>query len=129
MAAGSPEQPAPQFSGMNLPPGVQIIKIDDLDIPKAEGPPKPIAEIKMSPGDLQKLGKLVQEEDLATQAAKKASRRRDLFCVDLEKAYALMGKVWRVNFDKRSIEVIGEREMPNVPDNAKDPLPDLRGPV
>lgn len=67
---------------------------------------------KLNPKDLKKLRKLIDEEKAAQEALRQASRRRDLFCVDLEKEYGLNGWAWTVDLDKAIIQITGPRKKP-----------------
>lgn len=97
--------PAPEFSGMAIPTGIRITPIE-----KPAEEPKPVIKLKSS--ETKRFKKLLYEENTAVAAAKDASRRRDLFCVDLERDYGLNGSVWTVDLEKGTITVTGKRPSP-----------------
>ena len=113
MASG--KLPVPEFSGMVLPP-TQNIKIIPFGSPEPNAggdkfepklPEKPPVKLKSS--DLRKLKTLFQDEKVAVAAAKEAIRKRDLFCVDLETQYGLIGSEWTVDFSNGVVTITGKK--------------------
>lgn len=64
--------------------------------------------IVLDQSEVKRLKKLLEEERQAVEDAKEAARRRDQFCLALEKRYNIVGYKWNVDFEKQSIDV-GEK--------------------
>jgi len=60
--------------------------------------------------DFRKLSLLIREEEEAREQLNTAFKRRDKFCVELEKKHCLSGFSWEVDHKKGAIVVTGKRE-------------------
>ena len=94
-------------------PSGQIIGFSGFD----QKPPPPLAapqptalpQLRLPRNDAQKLQKLVYEENDCVEAARKAVKRREAFCLQLEKKMGIADKAWKVDFQRGMLIVTGDK--------------------
>ena len=97
------DQPSGQiigFSGFESKP---------LSPQAAPQPAAPLPQLKLQRNDAQKLQKLAYEENDCVEAARKAVKRREAFCLQLEKKMGIRGKTWKVDFSRGMLIVTGDK--------------------
>lgn len=116
-----PEFSGMAFSGMAAPTPVTIVPCPDCEgknEPNTSGDyfkkdaAQSTSAVKIKSSELKKLKKFIHDEEVAVAAAKAASRKRDLFCVDLEREYGLNGMMWTADLEKGIIKITGPRKAP-----------------
>ena len=63
----------------------------------------PLVPVKMNKDEARKFKFLLYEEQEAVETAQKANKRRENYCLQLEKKYSLTGHKWKVDFDRNMI--------------------------
>ena len=77
--------------------------------------------MKLQRFDSQKLQKLAYEENDCVEAARKAVKRREAFCLQLEKKMGVGDKAWKVDFSRGMLIVTGDKPSAMV-QGQKEPL-------
>ena len=91
----------------------QIIGFSGFDSKPAPVPvasqPAQATQLRLPRNDCQKLQKLVYEENDCVEAARKAVKRREAFCLQIEKRMGVGGKTWKVDFSQGMLIVTGDK--------------------
>jgi hypothetical protein len=107
MASSDTERLTPNLENHNSFPNVVNPVISSIPNPEL---------IILDHQDFKKLNILIREEEEAKIQFDTAFKRRDKFCVELEKKHCLSGFSWEVDHKKGAIAVTGRREpKPNFP--------------
>jgi hypothetical protein len=72
-------------------------------LPQQVPPQESFAPVKMSKEEIRKFKFLLYEEQAAVEAAQKANKKRENYCLQLEKKYGLTGHKWTVDMEKSII--------------------------
>ena len=95
------DQPAPTFSGMF-----------QAAPPVPASPEQARKLVVLDHQDFVKLDGLIRDEAEARTKFETASKRRDKFCLELEKKHDLGGLSWVVDHDRKAIAITGQRQRP-----------------
>lgn len=90
------------FSGIDEKPQSMAAGGEMFEHSRPAGPSKP-ERPALTTGDLEALVTLLKEEQVA-------HKKRDHFCMEIERRYRLVGMVWDIDFETGEIVVKGFRE-------------------
>lgn len=78
-------------------------RIEGFEQPAVKSVVSRTSKIKLAQDEITQLSDFVDDEE-------RARRRRDAFCVALEKKYDIEGSVWTFNAEEGTIQITGKRK-------------------